>query len=90
MIGLEWKTIQERQLEIAKRFKEARKAQKISQQDLSKKSGVSYGSIKRFEQSGEISLSSFLSISLELGYEKDFDYLFKEIYYKNVLDKVKK
>ena len=90
MIGLEWKTINERELEIAKRLKEARKAQKISQIDLANKSGVSYGSIKRFEQTGEISLSSLIALAVCLGYASDFDYLFKEIYYVNVLDKVKK
>lgn len=90
MIGLEWKTIKERQLEIAKRFKEARKAQKISQMVLATKSGVSYGSIKRFEQEGEISLASLLSLSVQLGYQNDFENLFKDIYYINVMDKIKK
>ena len=43
---------------IAARIRNIRRRRKISQKRLSEKSGVSLGSVKRFESSGEISLIS--------------------------------
>jgi transcriptional regulator with XRE-family HTH domain len=43
---------------IEARFKETRKKMGVSQRTLAEQTGVSLGSIRRFEQSGEISLSS--------------------------------
>ena len=62
---------------LARRIRTIRKGKKISQKRLSEKSGVSLGSIQRFEQIGEISLSSFvrIAIALELGHE--LEHLFK-------------
>ena len=54
------KTPKELSLLIAANVRKRRKGQKLSMQDLSDKSGVSYGSIKRFESIGEISLKSLL------------------------------
>jgi len=45
----------------------------MSQQLLSEKSGVSYGSIKRFEQSGEISLISLTKIAISVELENLFE-----------------
>ena len=39
-----------------------RKELKITQKDLALKSGVSYGSIRRFETTGEISLKPLIQI----------------------------
>jgi len=39
-----------------------RKQQKLTQKDLSDKSGVAYASIKKFESTGIISLESFLKL----------------------------
>ena len=44
--------------EIAGNVRARRKGAKLSQEALSAKSGVSLGSIKRFESTGEISLTS--------------------------------
>jgi len=52
---------------IAKKVKEIRRIKKISQNDLASKSGVSFGSIKRFECSGEISLNSLIKILISLN-----------------------
>lgn len=48
-----------------------RRRRKVSQQKLSDMSGVSYGSIKRFETTGQISLLSLtkLAMALELADE---------------------
>ena len=48
---------------IAARVRTVRKRRKISQVKLSEKSGVSLGSVKRFESTGEISLLSLTKIA---------------------------
>ncbi|MFY7842509.1 MAG: helix-turn-helix domain-containing protein [Rhabdochlamydiaceae bacterium] len=48
----------------------------LSQKTLSEKSGVSYGSLKKFERTGQISLESLLKLSLILGCMDDFKSLF--------------
>jgi transcriptional regulator with XRE-family HTH domain len=56
---------------ISKKIKSERRLKKISQTDLANKSGVSFGSIKRFETSGEISLSSLIKILIALNLMDD-------------------
>lgn len=55
-------TTEEKMLSIANEVKKARKTMKISQEELSNMSNVSFGSIKRFERTGEISLYSLIKI----------------------------
>ncbi len=50
-----------------------RKQQRWTQQDLAIKSGVSFGSIKRFERSGQISFASLLKIAEALNRLADFE-----------------
>ena len=50
---------------------------KLSQKLLSQKSGVTYASIRRFETTGDISLSSLLKMAHALDALKDFEGLFK-------------
>lgn len=50
-----------------------RKERGWTQQDLAERSGVSYGSIKRFERFGKISFESLLKISEVLGRLDDFE-----------------
>jgi len=71
-------------LDLAARIKDRRKEQKLSQENLSKRSDVSLGSIKRFERTGEISLSSLIKISFALGLEDDFELLFSKKGYKSI------
>lgn len=75
--ALQFVTYYEKQLEIAKRFVLIRKNRKISQQRLSEISGVSYASIRRFEKTGNISLSSLVKLALALQLYDDLDNLFK-------------
>lgn len=63
-----------------------RKEKKITQAQLAKYSDVSLGSIKRFEQTGEISLSSLIKIAFALGCENDFDALFARKGYASIED----
>lgn len=64
--------------EIAKRAQEKRLKLNLSQQTLSEKSGVSYGTLKKFEQKGQISLESLLMIALALGEMDAFEQIFAQ------------
>lgn len=79
MINLYQKTWTEINLEIAKRMVLLRKRKKISQKKLAAKSGVSLGSLKRFEQTGEISLQSFTKLAIALEVEGELETLFSEV-----------
>ena len=61
---------------IAKQAQQKRLSLNLSQQTLSARSGVSYGVIKKFERSGQISLGSLLKIALVLGGLAAFQTLF--------------
>ena len=56
MDALIWETAEELDQKLAGRIRNIRKRRSISQQKLANMSGVSYGSIKRFETTGQISL----------------------------------
>ena len=66
MINLTQKTYNEINKELADRVAGLRKRKKLSQQELAGKAGVSFGSVKRFEQTGEISLKSLTKIAIAL------------------------
>lgn len=79
MINLYQKTWSEINIEIANRMIQLRKRKKISQKELATRSGVSLGSLKRFEQSGEISLQSFTKLAIALEVEGELESLFCEV-----------
>ena len=64
-------------LQIAQRERVIRKKRKLSRADLSKKSNVSYGSLKRFEETGNISLASLIKIAIALDCIDEFESLFR-------------
>lgn len=61
--------------EVAQKHKILRKQKKLSQVLLAKKSGVSLGSIKRFEQTGRIAFGSLLKLAHILGRLTEFESL---------------
>jgi transcriptional regulator with XRE-family HTH domain len=63
--------------ELAERFRAARKRANLTQTTLAERSGISLGSIKRFEATGQVSLESLLKLSLVVGRLPDFDGLFQ-------------
>jgi transcriptional regulator with XRE-family HTH domain len=69
---------------IVKRFKQRRKEFGITQKELATRSGVSYASIRRFETSGEISLSALLRLSAVIGLLEDFKELYKNPIVKDI------
>lgn len=72
------------QKEIVENVRNRRKEMKLSQEGLSRKSGVSLGSIKRFENSGEISLFSLIKIGMALECQNDFSKLFQKKKYQSI------
>ena len=59
--------------EVAKRYRIIRKQLNISQKEMAERSGVSLGSLKRFENTGKISFESLLKLIHLLGRITDFD-----------------
>ena len=62
--------------ETAEKHRKLRKQHKLTQAELARRSGVSLGSIKRFEQTGKISFESLLRLALILDRLGDFEKLF--------------
>ena len=57
---------------------------KLTQVELSRLAGVSLGSLKRFEQTGNISLNSLIKIAFVLDCQEDFDSLFAKKGYSSI------
>lgn len=72
--------------DLVDRVKERRKELKISQKELSTRTLVSYGSIRRFENSGQISITSLIRIANALNCLSDFNLLFKTKQITNLKD----
>ena len=64
-------------LAYAKRVRALRIQFGITQKELAQRVGVAEGTIKRFEQTGEIQLRSLLAIALVLGRLDEFADMFK-------------
>jgi predicted transcriptional regulator len=58
---------------LAERHRTLRKQLKFSQEEMAGRSGVSLGSLKRFENTGKISLDSFLKLMHLLGRLSEMD-----------------
>lgn len=70
--------------DIAAREKQKRKSRKLTQRELSARSGVSLASLKRFEQTGEISFVSLIKIADVLGEKEAFEALFAGREYQSI------
>lgn len=79
-----WETPEEINLALAQRLSRIRKRRKLSQQELSEKSNVSYGSIKRFETSGQISLISLTKLCVALDCVDELRNLFTNVEYSSI------
>jgi transcriptional regulator with XRE-family HTH domain len=63
--------------ELVLKIQQLRKKNSVSQLELSKRAGVSYGSIKRFETTGQISLESLLKLAYFFNRLEDFTTVFQ-------------
>lgn len=70
--------------DIAQKIVRLRKRKKITQKQLAARSGVSLGSLKRFEQSGEISLQSLTKIAIALDVENELEDLFNNVPFASI------
>ena len=77
-----WETAEELDQNLALRVRNIRKRRSISQEKLASISGVSYGSIKRFEATGQISLISLTKIAMDMADE--LRNLFTQVPYKDI------
>jgi len=84
MINLYQKTWIEINNDIAQKIVRLRKRKKITQKQLAARSGVSLGSLKRFEQSGEISLQSLTKIAIALDVENELEGLFDNVPFASI------
>lgn len=84
MNGLQWETADELNQALALRLKRIRKRRGLSQRQLSEKSGVSYGSLKRFESTGQISLLSLTKLALALNCADELRRLFTNVAYNSL------
>ena len=84
MTGLVWETAEELDQKLAGRVRNIRKRRSISQKKLADMSGVSYGSIKRFETTGQISLLSLTKIAIALDMADDLRSIFTQIPYRTI------
>lgn len=84
MNEFQWETAEEIDLELAKRMRLIRKRKGFSQEMLSRKSGVSLGSVKRFESSGMISLISLTKIAIALCCVNEIKQMFSEVPYRSI------
>ncbi len=76
MVSILMMTPSEMAHHIAKKLQAKRLFLDLSQQTLSERSGVSFGVLKKFERSGQISLESLLKLALALDSLQDFNLLF--------------
>ena len=84
MERLIWETAEELDQKLARRVRNIRKRRSISQEKLAQMSGVSYGSIKRFEVSGQISLISLTKIAMALEIADELRTIFTQVPYKDI------
>ncbi|MBN2778647.1 MAG: helix-turn-helix transcriptional regulator [Bacteroidales bacterium] len=64
--------------QIANNLRKLRLHENITQEDLARKSGVSLGSLKRFENSYEISLKNLIQLAITLDATDEFLNLLKK------------
>lgn len=62
-------------LDIASRLKAVRLSYNMTQEELSRRSGVPLATLRRFEREGEISMKWFVNLMLALRRGKDLDAL---------------
>ena len=80
----------EQSMNIASNLRRLRKSRKISLQKLSELSGVSYASLRRFEEIGEISLKSLIKIATVLDAADPLNNLFKDVEPKSIEELIRR
>ncbi len=71
-------------VKLAQKMKSIRKRRKITQKQLAARSNVSYATLRKYEKTGQISLESFIKISMELGLTDELNNLFSTPIYNSI------
>ena len=79
-----WQTPTDIAKALAIKIKRIRKRRKITQKQLANRSNVAYATIRKFEQTGQISLESFIKITMELGLTSEINDLFTRPVYNSI------
>ena len=69
---------------LAAKIRAIRKRKKITQKELAGRSNVSYATLRKFEKTGQISLESFIKLTMELGVVQEINELFSEPVYSSI------
>lgn len=86
MLSLIGKTPDKLMLGVSERVKQRRLEKNWTQKMLATKAGVSLGSYRRFELSGEISLRSLVMVAFALDMTDEFESLFSSRSYQSIDD----
>jgi transcriptional regulator with XRE-family HTH domain len=70
----------------AQKARARRLAANLSQEGLAARAGMSLGSLKRFERTGQIAFGSLVRLAFALGAEVEFDTLFPRAKFTSVDD----
>ena len=84
MEGFIWETAEELDLKLAQRVRNIRKRRSISQEKMASMSGVSYGSVNRFEITGQLSLLSLTKIAMALDIADELRNIFSQVPYRDI------
>ncbi len=79
-----WDTPSDIAKRLADKIKRIRKRKKITQEQLAARSNVSYATLRKFEQTGKISLESFIKLAMELGVIGEINSLFDQPVYSSI------
>ncbi len=79
-----WDTPSDVTKRLAEKLKTIRKRKKITQEQLAGRSNVSYATLRKFERTGQISLESFVKLSMELGVINEINNLFSSPVYTSI------
>ncbi len=71
-------------LKLAQKMKSIRKRRKITQKQMAARSNVSYATLRKFEKTGQISLESFVKLTMELGLTNELNDLFSTPVYNSI------
>lgn len=88
MEQLIWETAEELDKKLALRIRNIRRRRSITQEKLAAMNGVSYGSIKRFEASGQISLISLTKIAMTLEIADELRTVFSQVPYRDIQEAI--
>lgn len=79
-------TVKEISLSIATKIKTRRLELNLSQEGLSVRSGVNIETYRRFERTGQISLTNLIKIAEVMNLSSDFDTLFSQRQFQSIED----